>query len=91
MPLRLTVEAKPGKKIPSIGVRDGMLVVAVRERAVDGAANAAIERAIAAWLGISVRAVSIVHGATGRRKFVEISGIDREAVTRRMASIGPPD
>jgi len=86
MPLRLTVEAKPGKTVPSIAVRDGTIVVAVRERAIDGRANAAIERAIAAWLGVSVRSVSIVRGATGRRKFVDVAGIDAQQLAQRVAT-----
>jgi uncharacterized protein YggU (UPF0235/DUF167 family) len=86
MPLRLTVEAKPGKKVPSIVVREGTIVVAVRERAIDGQANAAIERAIAAWLGVSARSVSIVRGATGRRKFVEVAGIDARLLAKRIAA-----
>ena len=85
MPLRLTIEAKPGKKFPSISARDGILIVAVRERAIDGAANAAIERAVAEWLGISARAVSIVHGAGGRRKQLELEGVDPQAVSARIA------
>ena len=86
MPLRLTVDAKPGKKVGSISVWDGVLIVAVRERAIDGRANAAIERAIAAWLGISVRSVSIVRGATGRRKYVDVAGIDADQLAQRIGT-----
>jgi len=86
MPLRLTVDAKPGRKVASISVRDGVLIVAVRERAIDGRANAAIERAIAAWLGISVRSVSIVRGATGRRKYVDVAGIDADQLAQRIGT-----
>jgi uncharacterized protein YggU (UPF0235/DUF167 family) len=85
MPLRLTVEAKPGKKMPAISVQGGVLVVAVRERAIDGRANVAIERALAAWLGISRRSVSIVTGTASRRKIVEITGVDAAAVAARIA------
>jgi uncharacterized protein YggU (UPF0235/DUF167 family) len=90
MPLRLSVEAKPGKKVPSIAIRDGTIVVAVRERAIDGQANAAIERAIAAWLGVSTRSVSIVRGTTGRRKFVDVAGIDAQQLAQRIAASIPP-
>ncbi len=87
MPLRLTIEAKPGKKVPSLTVRDGILIVAVRERPVDGRANEAIERAIAAWLGVGVRAVSIVGGASGRRKYVDVIGIDSALIAQRIAAL----
>ena len=89
MPLRLTVDGKPGKRSASISVRNGVLVVAVRERAVDGAANAAIERAVAGWLGVRASDVAIVHGATGRRKYVEVTGIDPDTVAQRIASSEP--
>jgi hypothetical protein len=85
MPLRLTVEAKPGRKVPSIAFRGGVLIVAVRERAIDGRANAAIERAVAAWLGVGAKSVTIVHGASGRHKYVDVSGIDPDVVARRIA------
>jgi uncharacterized protein YggU (UPF0235/DUF167 family) len=86
MPLRLSVEARPGKKIPSLTVRDGVVVVAVRERAIDGAANEAVRRAIAAWLGVSIGCVSIVRGANARRKRVELIDVDPEYVAGRIAS-----
>jgi uncharacterized protein YggU (UPF0235/DUF167 family) len=88
MPLRLTVEAKPGKKVASLAVRDGIVVVAVRERAIDGRANAAIERAVAEWLGVSVRSVSIISGAAGRRKILDVSGVDSRVVAQRLAAYG---
>jgi uncharacterized protein YggU (UPF0235/DUF167 family) len=84
MPLRLSVEAKPGKKVASLTVRDGVLVVAVRERAIDGRANAAIERAVADWLGVSARSVSIVAGAAGRRKIVDVADADPRVVEQRL-------
>ena len=67
-------------------MRDGTLIVAVRERAIDGRANAAIERAVAVWLGIRVSSVSIVAGGTGRRKLLEIAGLDAQTLARRLAA-----
>jgi uncharacterized protein YggU (UPF0235/DUF167 family) len=84
--LRLSVEAKPGKKIPSIAVRDGVVIVAVRERAIDGAANEAVRLAIAAWLGVNIGRVSIVGGANSRRKRVELIDVDPEYVAQRIAA-----
>jgi uncharacterized protein YggU (UPF0235/DUF167 family) len=85
MPLRLTVSAKPGRKTSSIEVRAGTIVVAVRERAIDGRANAAIIDAIAQWLGISRSNVVIVHGSAGRQKFVDVAGIDATALGAKIA------
>jgi uncharacterized protein YggU (UPF0235/DUF167 family) len=89
MPLRLSVEAKPGRKIPSISVRDGVVIVAVCERAIDGAANEAVRRAVAAWLEVSIGRVSIVRGAASRHKRLELTNVDPEYLARRIASCTP--
>lgn len=51
---------------------DGVLVVTVRERAIEGAANAAVETALAEHFGVAKRDVRIVSGATARIKTVSI-------------------
>lgn len=72
---RVTVKAKPGSRRGPLVEEgpDGVLTVYVRERAVDGAANAAIEAAVAAHLGLRTRDVRLVTGHTGRLKILEIS------------------
>jgi uncharacterized protein YggU (UPF0235/DUF167 family) len=52
-----------------------VLTVHVRERAVDGAANTAIEAALAAHFGVRKADVRIVRGHTSRVKLVEIDGL----------------
>jgi uncharacterized protein YggU (UPF0235/DUF167 family) len=74
--ISLEVVAKPGSSRPRVARRGTALVVAVRERAVDGRANDAILRALATWLDVPRQAVAIAHGAGGRRKFVTVAGID---------------
>lgn len=49
-----------------------VLVVYVRERAVDGAANEGVVRAVADHLGVAPRRVTIVRGHTSRRKRLEV-------------------
>ena len=61
------------------------LRVAVTAPPVDGAANAAVVRALAEALGVPRRAVTIVRGETGRRKTVRIEGPDASAGRRRLA------
>jgi uncharacterized protein YggU (UPF0235/DUF167 family) len=58
------------------GSHDGALVVRVVARAVDGAATAAVLRALADAFGVSSREVLLVKGATSRTKVVEITGAD---------------
>ena len=51
------------------------LCVAVTARAVDGAANEAVAKALAQALGIRARDVRIVVGERSRSKVVEVDGI----------------
>ena len=50
------------------------LEVRVRAAPEDGAANSAIEAAIAAWLGVAKRDVSVISGQTSRVKSVAVAG-----------------
>lgn len=86
-PLRLTVLAKPGKKVPEIGRSGGILIVAVRERAVDGRANLAILRALAEWLDVPVSQFSLVRGAASRSKQIDVAGIDPARMARKIAEL----
>jgi uncharacterized protein YggU (UPF0235/DUF167 family) len=51
---------------------DGGLVVYVRERAVEGAANDAVVRVVAAHFGVSPSRVSIRRGHTSKHKTLEV-------------------
>ena len=71
----ITVRAKPGASRPRIGGTHGEppeLIVAVRETAESGRANAAIEAAIAAEFGIPPSMVDIKSGHAGRKKIVSL-------------------
>ena len=87
MPLRLTIKVKPGSRRPGISRAGSGLVVAVRERAVDGRANAALIAAVAAWLGLAPRCVTIEHGAGGRTKRLAIEGIDERAYAAALGTL----
>lgn len=50
----------------------------------DGAANAELIAFLARALGVAKRDISIVRGATGRRKTVTVEGLDRDAVANRL-------
>jgi uncharacterized protein len=66
------VLVKPGSKRPGISEEDGRLVVRVRERAIEGAANEACVRALAAAYAVAPSAVTLVRGVRARRKRFEI-------------------
>ena len=73
--IRVRVRVKPGSRgAPSVAEGpDGVLVVTVRERAIEGAANAAVEAALAAHFGVAKRDVRIASGATARIKTIAIA------------------
>ena len=63
------------------------MVVAVRERAVDGAANAAIVRAVAAWLGVAKSNVVLERGASARLKRLRIDGVSAAQLAGAIAAL----
>ena len=70
----LRVRVKPGSsKGPLVEPDgDGGLVVFVRERAVEGAANDAVVRVVAEHLGIPRSRITLRRGHTSRLKTLEI-------------------
>lgn len=82
--MRLAVRAKPGAKHESVrwqpdphAAGGGVLEVAVRARAVEGAANDAVRNAVASALGVRRSAVSIARGQTARVKLLDIDADER--------------
>lgn len=71
--MRYTVRVKPGSSKGPL-VEDGPdgLVVYVRERAADGAANAGVVKALATHFGVAPRDVQITSGHSSRIKRVEV-------------------
>jgi uncharacterized protein YggU (UPF0235/DUF167 family) len=85
--LRVTVVAHPGARYERVGLLgDDTLGVWVRQRPVDGKANAAIRACLANALGLRARQVEIVGGATGRRKIVELIYGSRGAAPARAGA-----
>ena len=85
----VTVRAKPGARQPRIARAGDEIVVAVRERAIDGAANAAIVRAVAGWLGVPRGAVTLEAGATARVKRLAVIGITAAEFDAAVAGLSP--
>jgi uncharacterized protein YggU (UPF0235/DUF167 family) len=91
LPERVTLALRvtPGAKQERLSLdASGTLRVAVRERAVDGAANDAVCRALATWLGVSPSAVTIRRGAASRRKVVAVAEIAPADLAARLAALG---
>ena len=70
----MRVRVKPGSAKGPLVERDpdGGFTVHVRERAIDGAANAAVVRVVAEHLGLPKSRVTIKRGYTSRRKVLEV-------------------
>ncbi|HVA28712.1 MAG TPA: DUF167 domain-containing protein [Candidatus Baltobacteraceae bacterium] len=69
---RVSVTVKPGSKLVGIEQQPDALLLRVRERAVDGAANAACVRALAEYFGVAPSLVVLVRGARSRKKLFAI-------------------
>jgi uncharacterized protein len=89
--LRLAIRVRPGASRVAVGGRygDDQLVVAVSERAVDGAANRAVISAVASAFGVRRVDVEIVAGRTARSKTITVKG-DRATLERRLAQLLEP-
>jgi uncharacterized protein YggU (UPF0235/DUF167 family) len=87
--LRLTVVAHPYARLERVDVTDETIVhVWVRQRPIEGQANAAIERVLAQAVGLRPPQVRLVSGASTRRKIVEVDVPDRAALHQRFTAYG---
>lgn len=85
--VRLSVHVRPKSSRSAIlGVRDGMLDVALQAAPADGAANAELQKLIARALGATQRDVSIVAGTSSRSKVLEVKGISVEEAQAKLAA-----
>lgn len=73
--MQYTIRVKPGsRRGPLVETDAAGLVVHVRERAVEGAANDGVVRALADHFGVAPRDVTILRGHASRHKRVEVAG-----------------
>ena len=79
------VRVIPRAATDAIGAVDdeGVLRVRLHAAPVDGAADAALTRLLAAELGLPRRDVRLVRRATSRRKVVEVIGVDATMLEAR--------
>lgn len=90
--MKVTIHVKPGSSRPRVGGAYGdALVVAVRERAVEGKATEAALEALATTLGCRRRAIRLIAGATSRTKIVDVPDQCRASVARLVDSAEPAD
>jgi uncharacterized protein (TIGR00251 family) len=82
--MRLAVRVIPRSRRNSIEWEQEMLKVHLTAPPVDGAANDSLIALLAERLGLPKRSISIVSGATGRQKIMEIVGMAAEEVEKRL-------
>lgn len=81
----LRVRLTPRSRRADLGPeRDGVLVVRVTAPPVDGKANAALCRLLAARAGVPKGAVTVVRGQSSRDKVVSVEGISDEDLRARL-------
>jgi len=69
------------------GVADGVLRLRVAAPPAGGQASAAVCRLLAAELRLGRGSVRVVRGAAGRRKLVEVDGVDPAALRSRWPGL----
>lgn len=88
--MKIEVRVKPrASRSRVLGMREGLLEVAVAAPPVDGAANDALLDCPADFFAVGRSSVAIVRGASGRRKLVEVAGVEPEELARRLAASAP--
>lgn len=87
--VRITIRVRPGSARPGVGGgHGGALVVRVSARAVDGKATEAALAAVAAAFGVRRGAVTLVAGASGRTKIVDVADGDPGILADLLAAAG---
>ena len=69
---RLALRVTPGARTEVIELGDGHLLVKVRARPHEGAANEAVLALLATALGVATSRLRMLRGATGREKVVQL-------------------
>ena len=73
----LFIWVRPGAKNDALaGVIEGRLKVRIRARALENRANEALCVYLAGLLGVSRGSLTVVSGATGRKKTIRVDGVE---------------
>ena len=69
---RLALRVTPNARTEAIGIGDGVLLVKVRAKPQEGAANEAVLALLAEALGVATSRLRMLRGATGRDKLIQL-------------------
>jgi len=82
----LSVRVKPrSSKSRVLGVREGLLEVAVAAPPVDGEANEELVRTLARYFDVARRSVTVEAGGASRLKRIRLEGVSLEQVQSRLS------
>lgn len=83
---KLEVEVTPKSRKPGVvGRRGGALKVRVAAAPEGGRANKELVALVARFLGVKRGAVSVLRGATSRRKLLEVEGLAEDELAAALA------
>ena len=80
----ISVRVIPRSSKNSLAWEQGKLKVRLTSPPIDGAANEALVALLAEQLALPKRQITIVRGASGRQKTVEITGVTLEDVEQKL-------
>ena len=84
--VRLAVQIQANaKKTEVVGVLDDALKIKLAAQPVEGKANEALVKWLAATLGVSRSSVTLTHGQTNKKKLLEVVGVTLEDVVRLLS------
>ncbi len=87
---RITLHIVPRAKATSVaGLHGDAVRIRVAAPPADGAANTELVRFLAERLGVPRGKVRIVAGALGRRKVIEVDGVEGGAIRHKLTADGP--
>ncbi|HEU4570578.1 MAG TPA: DUF167 family protein [Gemmatimonadales bacterium] len=85
----LTLHIQPrAARTEVAGTHGDALKIRLAAPPVDGAANEELIRFLAGQLGVARNAVTIVSGATGRRKRVRVAGVEAGSAMQKLGVEG---
>jgi uncharacterized protein (TIGR00251 family) len=87
--LSLTVQITPNaRRSEVIGWIGDRLKIKIKAPAVEGKANAELQRFLGNWLAVRSGDITIVRGETGRIKVLRIAGVSEAALAEKVPHQG---
>jgi len=86
--MRISVRVIPRSSKNSLEWDNGNIRARLNAPPVDDAANIALVELLARRLDLPKRNIEITHGAAGRRKVIEITGLTLEEIKQKITAMG---